>query len=174
MLINQILKNPIVKICAVIVILYFGLFSNEENPNSLRNKLSKERIEKNLHDATNKSKFIVTNVGAARKFAQEQEEKGKEIENLIIECGDEVKVDYNILNKGNNLYSEKSKKFVIGSKIDFLIEKNLIGMKKGESKKINIMEGVDQKTNINDISYYVTIVAIEKKIATSKANLACD
>jgi hypothetical protein len=173
MLINEILKNPIVKICAVFVILYFALFSNKENPDSLRNRLSKENIEKNLHDASNKSKFIISNVGAAKKAIKEKERKEQEMQNLVIKCGDEVTTDYSIFSAGQNLYSEKNKKFIIGSKIDPIIEKNVIGMKNGETKVINIMDGIksDQKLNIpkpkNNINYHIKIVSIENNSASS-------
>lgn len=173
MLVNEILKNPIVKICAVFVILYFALFSNKENPNSLRNRLSKENLEKNLHDASNKSKFIISNVGAAKKAVKEKERKEQEMQNLIIKCGDEVITDYSIFSDGQNLYSEKNKKFIIGSKIDPIVEKNIIGMKNGETKVINIMEDIkaDQKLNIpkpqNNINYHIKIVNIEKSSAST-------
>lgn len=181
MLVNEILKNPLVKIGAIAVILYFALFSNKENPDSLRNRLSKERIEKNLHEASSKSKFIITNVGAAKKIAAEKIRKEKEMENVTIECSDEVVTDYSIYSNDKSLYTEKNKKFIIGSKADTIIERNIIGMKIGESKNISIMDAIQtsQKETIpqpkNDIKYHITIVSIDKKNTISGGvKLSCE
>lgn len=180
MLLNEILKNPLVKICAIMAILYFALFSNKENPESLRNRLSKDKIEKNLHEMSNKSKFIITNVGAAKKAATENAKKEKEMENAIIECGDEVVTNYSIYSDDKNLYTEKNRKFIIGSKIDVVIEKNIIGMKIGETKKIGIMDAIktNQEMKItqpkNDIKYNITIVGIDKKTSISGVKLSCE
>ncbi|MBU6338418.1 MAG: hypothetical protein KGQ36_00370 [Rickettsiales bacterium] len=178
MLTNEILKNPLVKIGAIAVILYLALFSDKKNPDSLRNRLSKDKIEKNLHEAGSKSKFIITNVGAAKKVAAENTKMG----DVIIECGDEVITDYSIYNNDKKLYTEKNKKFTIGSKIDTVIEKNIMGMKIGETKKINIMDvmNTNQATGPSlpklksDVKYNITIVDINKKTSTLKVKLSCD
>lgn len=73
MKISELLKNPIIKSIGIIVILYFALFANKENPHSLGNRLSSENIKKNLDIATKQTKFIASNVKTARQLAKEKE-----------------------------------------------------------------------------------------------------
>jgi len=72
----KLLQNPLVKIVGVIAIIYFALFNNKQNPQSLGNRLSAERIKTNLGEMEQKGKFIASNVSAARSYAKTKEQSG--------------------------------------------------------------------------------------------------
>jgi hypothetical protein len=82
---GKIIKNPIFRICGIIAILYYGLFQNKYNPDSLNNRLAPERIKSNLSEISEKSAYIIHNVGKAKEFQksltlkeqQDKEEKEK-------------------------------------------------------------------------------------------------
>jgi FtsZ-interacting cell division protein ZipA len=87
---GKIINNPIFRICGIIAILYYGLFQNKSNPESLGNRLSPERIKSNLSDISEKSVYIIQNVGKAQELqkanaAKEQQDKDekekKEVKN---------------------------------------------------------------------------------------------
>lgn len=180
---HHLLRNPLVKICGIAAVLYFSLFANKENPGSLGNKFSKETLKKSFEDAREKSKFIMTNVNAAKDVAknnpQEEATKQSKIiqESKIISasCGDKVIADYAIYKEDHNIHSVNNMKFTIGSKENWPIEKNIIGMKKGEIKNINILDSLktDQKINplppeANGIQYRITIRQITHSLSPNK------
>ncbi|MDX2083602.1 MAG: hypothetical protein SFV53_06430 [Rickettsiales bacterium] len=154
----KILQNPLIKITGVMVILYFGLFSNKNNPESLGNRLSAEKIKKNFSEMQDKGKFIATNISAARSYAKQQEDEKRNnnqtnLQPIITEvnlgfgateisCGMEIIAVIDLSNEaGKNLISKNQEKILIGSKKDWLIEKNIIGMKKHGIKRIKIPQG---------------------------------
>ena len=80
---QDIVKNPIVRIVATILILYFALFHNKKDPRSLSSRYSKENIEKNMHDAAAKKKEIQKKIYDAKqnKYKVDQSKTNKSVEN---------------------------------------------------------------------------------------------
>ncbi len=79
-------NHPLVKVVGISAILYFALFANKENPESLGNRLSSEKIKKNVSEVKEKSHFIITNLEMAHRAAAQQhqtEQKPKLIEESI-------------------------------------------------------------------------------------------
>ncbi len=72
-IIDLILHNPIFKIIGIFLILYFGLYTNKEHPDSLGKRLSKDRIQENLQEVKSNSYFIIENL----RKAEELEGKNK-------------------------------------------------------------------------------------------------
>ena len=66
------LRIPLVRFIGAGVILYFALFSNKHEPESLRNRISKERIDQNLHDISENGRFIISNVKTAQNLSREK------------------------------------------------------------------------------------------------------
>jgi hypothetical protein len=77
MKIFELLRNPIIKTIGVILVLYFALFANKKNPDSLGNRLSANNIKKHFNKIQEKGRFIAANVKIAREL--EQERKGGKI-----------------------------------------------------------------------------------------------
>lgn len=148
------LRIPLVRFIGAGAILYFALFSNKHEPESLRNRLSKERIDQNLHDIRENSRFIVSNVKAAQNLSREKlpdqvaEDKisiedietGTEEEALA--CGSEAEISYQIfLDRGPQIKNVDSEKIIIGSNVYETIEKNILNMRRGGIRNINVPKG---------------------------------
>ncbi len=196
----KLLENPLIKIIGIVAVLYFALFHNKNNPQSLGNRFSSKQIKKNLNDIQEKGKFIASNVQAVNSYteAQEVEKDGKVIlpsteavakdlslgsgEKSVV-CGEEVEVFISLnSDKAKNLMNTPSAKFLIGSKERWLIEKNIIGMKKGGVREIKIPQGFqgDDKDlaqflqeNKTDLTYQIILQKITKD-ADPKSTLTCE
>lgn len=172
--VNRVLKNPLIKICGAVVIIYLGLFANKDNPESLGNRLSAENLQKNFHEAQKKGKFISTNVSAAKKISEDV--SSDENSGLIsAKCGDTVIANYEIYQADKNIHKTTNKKFTLGSKENLPIEKGIIGMKIGETKDVNLLEKPSSNQEIlsmpeleNDFKYRVTILKIFHNPPNSK------
>ncbi len=65
-MIHEILKSRLFRILGAITILYFALFSQKDNPESLANRFSSENIKKNKQIMSEKAKIIAENIKATR------------------------------------------------------------------------------------------------------------
>jgi hypothetical protein len=200
-MIFKLLRNPIIKIIGISVILYYGLFANKEKPGSLGNRFSSEQIKKDFSEVREKTVFIAENVKLAREIAKEKEiekeaEKKaiatnpalqvsvKDLEEGVgenISCGDSAYINYGIYTKdGRQLEFKENQILVIGNKSNWLLEKNIIGMKQAGSRYINIPQGSqvnDSKiteylnSNKSDLKYQVTLLAFTKN---PNSQLSCN
>ncbi len=143
----ELLKNPIIRTIGVFIIIYFGLFHNKKDPESLGNRLSSENIKKNFSEAGEKSRFIISNIRVAQEIAKNQQAAKKTspqeifetstIEDAqigngekIITCGDIAEISYGIYSHDNRkLNSSIKKSLTIGSNENYILEKAAIGMK---------------------------------------------
>lgn len=149
----ELLKNPIIRTIGVIIIVYFGLFHNKKDPESLGNRLSSENIKKNLSEAGEKSRFIISNIRVAQEIAKNQQTTKKSPQEIfetstiedaaignsekIISCGDIVKISYGIYNHdGKQLTPSKEKSLAINSEENYILEKSVTGMKAGGIRHI--------------------------------------
>jgi FKBP-type peptidyl-prolyl cis-trans isomerase len=188
MKILNLLRIPFVKWMGIGLILYFGLFANKENPQSLGNRLSKENVKKNLDKAREKSRFIAVNVKMAQEIAKEKEAQKKlyvaenfrpivdDIEagsgEQSLSCNDEALISYVIQTKnGKEVESHKPQTLTIGSKKNPLLEQNILGMKNGGIRSLIIPYGLqteDKKLaemlrfHATDLKYLVTLLQINK------------
>jgi hypothetical protein len=184
----DILRIPLIKFIGIGAILYFALFSNKENPESLGNRLSKEEVGKTFNEAKNKSRFIISTVNTAQegkevrpnqpnpmvKITIEDLEIGKG-EN-VISCGSEVEIAYGIYGTNNKtLKTVSSEKLTIGSALNRVVEQNIIGMKSGGIRNINIpndLKSNDQKINDmlnfyhSDLRYQISVTSVDTNTST--------
>ena len=182
----ELLRNPIIKITGLVLVLYFALFYDKKNPDSLGNRLSSERIAKNFHEAQEKSTFIMSNIerahnlrGATAATASsdplqnfstltiQDVEIGKE--GGALKCGDEAEISYDIRVAGstNQLEFVPKEKLVIGSNVNPMIERKIVGMKKGGLRIIKIPKDFKSsnqklafllKFNEAELQYAVTLI----------------
>lgn len=184
----RLLKNPIVRACGVAMVLYFALFANKENPESLGNRLSADNVKKNLGDMKEKGKFIAVNVKAAQDVAKQMKSMPKPVvkaenfagikvsdltkgEGAAAICSDEVIVDYGLYgNKGKQLYFISSEKFTLGQRQNWLLEKHILGMQKGTVRSLMIPQNFDTDnakikqyllTNRTGIEFKITLNEIK-------------
>ena len=73
-LIELLVKNPLLKIVGVLAILYFGLYANKKDPDSVGNRFSAEKVKKNVDEATSRGLFIVDNLRKAEEISVETNE----------------------------------------------------------------------------------------------------
>ncbi len=159
------LRIPLVKFIGIIAILYFGFFSNKENPESLSNRLSKERVEQNLQEAKERSRFIASNLKTAQEIAKEKK-LNPDIQNKVsledieigkgeseVSCGSEVEISYSIFSEnGTQIKNVSSEKLVIGSNLDEFLERNLYGMKQDGIRNIKVpREFMTNNITINEM-----------------------
>ncbi len=188
MKIFELLQNKFIKTIGIGLIIYFALFANKEKPQSLGNRLSTEKLKKNFSEIEERSKFIITNVKAAQDYSKAKKLTMVSIEDIEngtqeeqVTCGDEVEISYGIYNdkEGKQTNFFDSKKFIIGNKTNTAIEQNIIGMRKGGMRNINIPH--EFQTDDPDLlkvlqsdttaKYQVTILNIKK--STNSTNF-CD
>jgi hypothetical protein len=74
---KSIIKNPIFRICGIVVILYYGLFQNKHDPDSLNNRLAPTKIKSNLSEISEKSVYIIQNVKKAEEAQKHPISKDK-------------------------------------------------------------------------------------------------
>ncbi len=74
-MLSRLIHNPIFRICGIGVILYYGLFQNKYDVDSLGNRLAPEKIKANLSDMSNKGSYIVDNVRKAEELKKAELEK---------------------------------------------------------------------------------------------------
>lgn len=67
---NKLTSNPIFRTVGIILILYFALFHNKQDPDSLGNRLSGERLKENLQEMSVKSVDILEGVRKAEELNQ--------------------------------------------------------------------------------------------------------
>ncbi len=75
---NQIFKNPLFRICGVVIILYYGLLKDKSNPESLARRLSSERIKANISEISHKSYYVINNIQNAESIKKAEIEKYKQ------------------------------------------------------------------------------------------------
>ena len=68
----KLINNPLFKIVGIIAVLYFALFHNNQNKNSLRNRLATEKIEQNLNYIKNQTLTIKNGINKAKEYEESQ------------------------------------------------------------------------------------------------------
>jgi hypothetical protein len=192
MSINNFLKLPIVKIIAMVAMLYYIYDKTKEDPRAISYHLTKENISKSVENVKNSFETISTasqQLKDAQKLVNEASEAKKL--NLFyrtiregnggtkVVCGSEVSIEYDLINIENDEVINKSNmKFDIGTKFNELIEKALIGMTAGGIRSVEIP--VDFKTgdSVYDemiqksgMVYKISLLSVSEN---AKNNLTCD
>ena len=140
-------KNPFVKIIGVGAIIYFGMFYNNDHPDSLRKRLSVDNVKKNLNEVQQKVGDISQTIEIAKQNNQQIsiERNFSELKfekvfigvgNNFIKCGDEVNIVYKFYDDQNKILgmSDGSQIIAFQSNEDLilnLIAKNMDGLKMG-------------------------------------------
>ncbi len=162
MKIIKLLQNPIIKTIGIALVLYFALFHKSDNPNSLSQRLSTERIKEGANQIKDKAKFISRNISGVQdrktpnlplynptpKKIELASDTAKNVaENQKIDppvkrkiaCGDEVEIIFLMFNEmAVELKRDFIKKLVIGSKQRLYFEKMIIGMEEKSSKDLEL------------------------------------
>ena len=111
MKIEEIIKNPLVKLAGIITILYFALFTNKENPDSMGNRFSSEQLKKDFNDIKEKSKLVTLGI-AQRNNAQniaKDETINKTQENLTSsDSGKKIELSENIYDFSKFIVNDSS------------------------------------------------------------------
>jgi hypothetical protein len=194
MKIFELLKNPLIKWAGMLLILYFALFNNEQNPRSLGNRVSAENIKNNISEATKQGSFIISNVKMVKKTMQhpemltDQKYTTFSHNDVVVgsgekeaACGDEATISYTIINSNNlQLDFANADKIIIGSGQENFFEANIKGMKVGGLRYISIPSGsliydkkLGQFINNSDIDLEIQI-ALLSLLTSELQNLSCN
>lgn len=160
----KIVRNPLIKIVGITAILYFALFYDKSNPNSLGNRLNSENLKKNFKEVNEKSSFIAKNLSIANqaKTGQIQLNAGKKeddfsMENNFASCGDEILASYVIYDPKTNLRKIFNSQKIILSDDDNAIFSQFEGMAIGEKKDFSVFE------NNAEIKYQIRFIELLQK-----------
>lgn len=190
----ELLQKPLIKIIALILIFYFGLFANKEHPDSLGNRLSADKIKKDFNEVQEKSHFILYNINAAKQSAEGNVVKevvpenleNIEVKDLIngsganpLKCGDEAEISYQISVVGSDSNLETgTKKILIGSNENYMLEKKITNMKVGGTRIVKVARNFKSnnkqlefmlKFNEADLQYKINLL----KILGNNAEIKC-
>ena len=154
--IMELLRRPLVKIIGLMLVMYFGLFSNKQDPDSLGNRLSSQNIKENFSEIHEKSNFILFNIDRAKQMSGKELGTGEDPSQSFsvitaqdyasgsgdeqLKCGDLAEISYDVRVFGSNSSLEfvTKENLIIGSNSNSLLEQKIIGMKTGGVRIINI------------------------------------
>ncbi|MFT6106664.1 MAG: hypothetical protein ACJA0S_000948 [Rickettsiales bacterium] len=67
---KNIISSPIFRIVGILAILYYGLFYDKSEADSLGNRFSAHQVKKNFRDAASKSLYMIENVKKAEEISK--------------------------------------------------------------------------------------------------------
>jgi FKBP-type peptidyl-prolyl cis-trans isomerase len=197
-MINEFLKLPIVKLIAMIALVFYIFEKTKNDPSSISHQINKENIAKsidvvkqNMQNISNVKEGIknysedgVANVENSYEVGVEKTELSYQdirqgIGGAQVRCGSEVEIEYTLMNKINGDIVNKSKmKFDIGSKFNKIIEKALIGMSVGAERIVDIPKTFKTGDNIYDaliqnssMTYKISLMKVSEEF---KSGVVCD
>jgi len=159
MWINNFLKLPIVKLIAMIVLVYYIFNESKDDPRSASHHLTKENINKsldsikknidliassqvNINKSSNDENYVDDNVkkiNLDQKIDLKIEDIRQGLGDNQVVCGSEVNISYDFINENNyDVVNKSNITFYLGDKFNELIERGLIGMKVGGIRIIKI------------------------------------
>ncbi len=162
------INNIWFKLVGIGAILYFALFHDTSNKQNLRNRLSPDRVKKNISYIKDKAVYAKKNIDKSKNtidlgatIEKEMTKSDKPYQNLLIgsgarvACGDFAVVNFIKLGNGNASANNN-----YDLKIDNLeLSKNLIGMRVGGKRRVF----VNQKVNNKDVEFIYDVKLIKIK-----------
>ena len=197
-MINDFLKLPIVKLIAMIALVFYIFEKTKNDPSSISHQINKENIAKsidvvkqNMQNISNVKDGIKNNAEEGIANIENSYEVGSEKTELSyqdirqgvggaqVKCGSEVEIEYILMNKNNGDIVNKSKmKFDIGSRFNKIIEKALIGMSAGAERIVDIPKTFKTGDNIYDymiqnsnMTYKILLMKVSDEVNAGKV---CD
>lgn len=77
---QKLINNRLFRIVGITLILYYGLFHDKTNPESLGNRLAPEKVKSNLEQISVKSVEIMGTLQKAEELQKEQQNKQQNIQ----------------------------------------------------------------------------------------------
>lgn len=197
-MINDFLKLPIVKLIAMIALIYYIFEKTKNDPSSISHQINKENIAKsidvvkqNMQNISNVKEGVKNNSEEGIANIENSYEVGVEKAELsyqdirqglggaLVKCGSEVEIEYTLMNKNNGDIVNKSKmKFDIGSRFNAIIEKALIGMSAGAERIVDIPKNFkmgdkiyDYMIQTSDMTYKISVMKVSEEV---KVGAVCD
>lgn len=197
-MINDFLKLPIVKLIAMIALIYYIFEKTKNDPSSISHQINKENIAKsidvvkqNMQNISNVKEGVKNNSEEGIANIENSYEVGVEKAELsyqdirqglggaLVKCGSEVEIEYTLMNKNNGDIVNKSKmKFDIGSRFNAIIEKALIGMSAGAERIVDIPKNFkmgdkiyDYMIQTSDMTYKISLMKVSEEV---KVGAVCD
>lgn len=197
-MINDFLKLPIVKLIAMIALIYYIFEKTKNDPSSISHQINKENIAKsidvvkqNMQNISNVKEGVKNNSEEGIANIENSYEVGVEKAELSyqdirqglggaqVKCGSEVEIEYTLMNKNNGDIVNKSKmKFDIGSRFNKIIEKALIGMSAGAERIVDIPKNFkmgdkiyDYMIQTSDMTYKISVMKVSEEV---KVGAVCD
>jgi hypothetical protein len=197
-MINDFLKLPIVKLIAMIALIYYIFEKTKNDPSSISHQINKENIAKsidvvkqNMQNISNVKEGVKNNSEEGIANIENSYEVGVEKAELsyqdirqglggaLVKCGSEVEIEYTLMNKNNGDIVNKSKmKFDIGSRFNKIIEKALIGMSAGAERIVDIPKTFkmgdkiyDYMIQTSDMTYKISLMKVSEEV---KVGAVCD
>ena len=197
-MINDFLKLPIVKLIAMIALIYYIFEKTKNDPSSISHQINKENIAKSIDvvkqnmqnisnvkgEIKNNSEEGIANIENSYEVGVEKAELSYQdirqgLGGALVKCGSEVEIEYTLMNKNNGDIVNKSKmKFDIGSRFNKIIEKALIGMSAGAERIVDIPKNFkmgdkiyDYMIQTSDMTYKISVMKVSEEV---KVGAVCD
>lgn len=188
MKINDILRLPIVKIGAMIFLLYYIFDKTKDDPRSISYHLNSDTIKKSIETIKNSqtNSDDLTNLAKNLDANIDQNSLQVSYEDLVIpsygnsvSCGKEVNIEYMLFDRDTNDFFNKSQMtFIVGEKFNQLIEKGIIDMKEKGARIINIPKNFstgdkkyDDLIKSKNMAYKINLYQVSSEI---KKELVCE
>ncbi len=174
------MKNPLFRIVGILLVIYFGIIKNYRD----QGLLDKDKLKNGLTNAKNQIGYISSNVEMAKEINNNSNNQNifssieaKDINignnNRKAFCGDEVNVSYKIfLPNSKNLIKSDTKKIIIGSGQNLLLEKLVLGANEESIRVADIPKNISiSDPEINElIATYNSSLVYEIKIELIRSN----
>lgn len=192
MSINNFLKLPIVKIIAMVVMIYYIFDKTKEDPQAISYHLTKENFVKSVENVKDSVEKIST-VTAQIKEDQGVIDQASETKKLKlfyrtiregsggnkVVCGSEVNIEYDLIKiETGEVINKSNMKFDIGTKFNELIERALMGMTAGGIRVVEIPADFKTGDNVYDemiqqtgMVYRISLLSVSE---SAKNNLTCN
>lgn len=81
----KLLQNPFVKIIGIVIILYYALFADKNDPESLGNRFSGVQMERNVREIKHNSYNVLNGIAEGKKQEQQLKSQSNSTENATQE-----------------------------------------------------------------------------------------
>lgn len=176
----SLIKNPLFRIVGILLIIYFGIIKNYRD----QGIISKDKLKNDLTNAKNQISYISSNIEMAKQINNNPNDQNIfssiEAKDLNIGnnnkkafCGDEVNLSYKIfLPNSKNLIKSDTKKIIVGSGQNLLLEKLILGANEEAIRVVTIPKNIlILDPEINElINIYNSSLVYEIKIEFIKSN----
>jgi hypothetical protein len=191
---RKLINNPLFRLAGVIIILYFALFKNGYEADSLKNRLKPERVKSNLGEISSNSIHIIDAIKKANEIKDLESSTQTDSKNLNLIttdatigkgktafCNSKIDFEYIVANASKKTLQKNRATVIIGSgEFSLVIENEIIGMRRLGSRLVAIpanykttdkkLSSILSKYSNQSLAYQIDLL----KVQNSSQNYTCN